>query len=302
MTTDRKTILVIGATGAQGGAVASALLDRGTFNVRALTRKPASAAAQALAARGAEVVEGTLDDRATLRAAVKGCYGVFGVTNYWEHFERETEHGRNLINAVAGAEVEHFVFSSLPSVKTITNGALNVPHFEQKYELEQYARSLGIPSTFIHVAFYFDNFIGFFPPRKNEDGTYGFGFPQGDTPLAGVATEDIGPVVAAIFDRPAEFLGRTVGVVGDDLPPAEYAAALSRVTGKEVRYTPIPREVFASFGFPGAEDLADMFEFNRLHILERKNDLAESRSLNPAMQSFEQWATKHAQTLTNLLA
>ncbi len=298
----KKIILVVGATGAQGGGVARHLLSRGEFAVRALTRNTESESAQKLRALGAEVVQGTLDDRASLRAAMKDVYGVFGVTNYWEHFEKELEQGRNLINAVAGASVEHFVFSSLPSVRKPSNGELNSPHFDQKHALEEYTKSLGIPSTFVHVAFYYDNFFSFFPPQKGEDGAYHFGFPQGETPLAGVAAEDIGGVVASIFAKPAEFIGKTVGIVGEDLRGEEYAAVMSRVSGKNVQYNYIPREVFASFGFRGADDLADMFDFNRRFIPTRAADVEQSRALYPAMQTFEQWADSKRDAFARLLA
>lgn len=298
----KKTILVIGATGAQGGSVARHLLARGDFAVRAFTRNPESEASKELRWLGAEVVQGTLDDRASIRAALQGVYGVFGVTNYWEHFARELEHGRNLINAVAGAHVEHFVFSSLPSVYKESNGELSAPHMDLKYELEEYARSLGIPSTFVHVAFYFDNFFSFFPPQKAADGKYRFGFPQGDTPLAGVAAEDIGGPVAGIFSNPSDFLGKTVGIVGEDLTGHDFAAILTAVSGKEVQYNHIPREVFASFDFPGADDLADMFDFNRRFIPNRHADIRQSRSLYPAMQTFEQWAVNRRDALARLLA
>ena len=287
-----KTVLVIGATGAQGGSVASHLLNRKTCRVRALTRNPGSPAAQRLRILGAEVVQGELDDRGSLRAALKGADAVFGVTNYWEHFEKEAEHGRNLINAVAGAEVEHFVLSTLPSVEKWSNGELRAPHLDIKHELEQYARSLGIPSTFVHVAFYYDNFFSFFPPRKNGDGKYHIAFNQGEVPLAGVAAEDIGGVVAAIFEKPEGYLGKIVGIVGDDLTPDQYAAAMSRASGKSIVYDYVPREVFAKLPFKGADDLADMFEFNRRFYPNRRVDMAQSRALYPAMQTFEQWISK----------
>lgn len=298
----KKTILVIGATGAQGGGVARHLLSRGEFAVRALTRNAESDSAQKLRDLGAEVVQGTLDDRGSVRAALKDVYGVFGVTNYWEHFEKELEQGRNLINAVSGSSVEHFVFSSLPSVKKSTNGELNSPHFDQKHELEEYTKSLGIPATFVHVAFYYENFLHFLPPQKGEDGAYHFGFPQGETPLAGVAVEDVGGVVAAIFEKPAEYIGKTVGIVGEDLRGDEYAAVMSRVTEKPVQYDYIPREIFAGFGFPGADDLADMFDFNRRFIPTRAADVEQSRALYPAMQTFEEWATGKRDALARILA
>lgn len=297
-----KTILVVGATGAQGGSVARHLLRRGEFRVRALTRHPESDAAQKLAALGAELAHGDLEDRASIRAALKGCYGAFGVTNYWEHFDRELEHGRNLINAVAGSEVEHFVFSSLPGIEKSTDGELKAPHFDLKHELELYARSLEIPTTFVHVAFYYENFLGFFPPRRGEDGAYHFGFPQGETPLAAVGIEDSGAIVASVFEHPEVYIGETVGIVGDDLPPSSYADVLTSVTGKQVRYSHVPREVFAAYPFPGADDLANMFDFNRRFIPNRRRDLEQCRLLHPAMQTFEQWATTQQPALGALLA
>ena len=128
----KKTILVFGATGAQGGSVARHLLSRGQYAVRAITRKPDAPAAQALRELGAEIVQGDLDDMASLRKALEGVYGVFGVTNFWEHFSKEETQGRNLVTAVAAADVKHFVFSTLPPIAKATNGALKSPHFDLK--------------------------------------------------------------------------------------------------------------------------------------------------------------------------
>lgn len=289
-----KTILVIGATGAQGGSVARNLLARGKYAVRALTRKPDSEAAQALRALGAEIVNGDLDDVASLRAALEGVYGVYGVTNYWEHFDREEVQGRNLVNAVAEAKVQHFIFSTLPPIAKETNGALKSPHFDIKAGHEDLARSLGIPSTFIHVPFYYENFLYFFPPRPAGDGTYQFGFPNGDTPLAAMSVEDVGAIVAPMFEEPSKWIGRVVKLAGDEIPPADYAAIMSRATGATIRYAYVPREVFAALGFPGAEDLADMFEYYRLHIPSRLRDIEACRALAPELQSFETWVTRNA--------
>lgn len=289
----KRRILVTGATGAQGGSVVRHLLDSGSFEVRALTRDASSEKAQALRSAGAEVVSGNLEDPASLRAALEGCYGCFGVTNFWEYFEREAELGRNLVDAVADAGIEHFVFSTLPNVKKLTGGEIEVPHFDIKGELEDYTRERDIPVTFIHIAFYYDNFLAFFPPQKQEDGSYVIGFPQGDTLLAGAAAEDVGGVVRVIFERRDEFLGRTLYIVGDDLPAAEYAAIMSRVLGLDVSYRHIPREVFAGFGFPGAEDVANMFEFYRTRVPNRTADLERSRALYPDMQGFEAWLSRH---------
>lgn len=298
---DRNLILVTGATGAQGGSVARHLLARGKFAVRCLTRNPESERAAALRQAGAEVVKGDLDDIGSLRTALTGCYGAFGVTNYWEHFEREYEQGKNLIDAVADSGVQHFVLSTLPYAKKISNGTLEVPHFDMKGMLEEYARDRIPGTTFVHVAYYFENFLAWFAPRKQPDGTYAFGFPQGDTPLAGVAVEDVGGVVAVLFEHPEKYKARTVGIVGADLPPRAYAEAMARVLGEKVVYNYIPREVFASFGFPGAEDLANMFEFNRLYIPNRRAELEESRALYARMQTFEAWLNAHKDSFRDAL-
>lgn len=287
-----KTILVIGATGAQGGSVARHLVARGQFAVRAITRKPDSPAAQALRDLGVEVVQGDLDDPASLAAALEGCYGVFGVTNFWEHFSKEAEQGRNLVNAVAAANVGHFIFSTLPPIEKATGGALRSPHFDIKAEHEELARSLGIPATFVHVPFYYENFLYFFPPRPTGDGSLQFGFPQGDTPLSAMSAEDVGLLVAPMFERPEEYIGKVVRLAGDELPAHEYAAAMSRQLGADIRYAYVPRETFAALGFPGAEDLADMFEFYRLHIPSRKKDIETWRALAPELQTFDAWLAR----------
>lgn len=297
----RKTILVFGATGAQGGSVARTLLERGQFNVRAFTRKPDSPAAQALRTLGAEIVQGDLDDPASIAAALEGCYGAFGVTNFWEHFEKEGPQGRNLVKAVADAKIEHFVFSTLPAIAKETGGALRSPHFDLKAEHEEYARALGIPATIIHVPYYYENFLYFFPPRAAGDGTYQFGFPQGDTPLAAMSVHDVGLIVAPIFERPEAYIGKVVKLAGDELAPSRYAEIMSRQTGAEIRYNYVPRETFAALGFPGAEDLADMFEYYRLHIPSRARDIEVCRSIAPALQSFETWARRNDAALRGVL-
>jgi uncharacterized protein YbjT (DUF2867 family) len=283
-----KTILVTGATGAQGGSVARFLL-KGNYHVKCLTRNPDSDAAKALKGLGAEIVKGDLADKASIVNAIQGCDGVFGTTNFWEHFDGELQHGHNLIDAVEAAGISHFVLSSLPSSEKLSGGALSVPHFETKAKMENYCRTKEIPTTFVHPAFYYENFLSFFPPQRYEDGIYRFGFPQGDTPLAGIAIEDLGGIVAPIFDDPDRFIGETVGAVAEDIPAAAYASAISEVLGQDVQYSDIPREVFAGFGFPGADDLATMFTLNKLYILNRTEEKMLSHELFPGIQSFKQW-------------
>jgi uncharacterized protein YbjT (DUF2867 family) len=286
-------ILVTGATGAQGGSVAYALLQSGKYNVRAFTRNASSEKATALADAGAEVIEGTMDNLDDLKAAMHRCYGVFGVTNFWEHFEKEMEHGKNLIAAVHQSDIQHFVFSTLPGYKKLSNGELGVPHCDIKAELEDYSRNLGLKATYVHIAFYYENFLSFFPPQKAEDGNFHFGFPQGETPLSMIAAEDFGPIIASIFDNPEQYIGRVVGAVAEDDSCTVYAETMSKVLGEKVTYDYIPREVFASFGFPGAEELANMFDVQRRFVPERKAHKAESYKLHPGLQSFETWLTRN---------
>ncbi len=289
----KKIILVTGATGAQGGSVARALLQHNNFSVRIFTRNAQSPQAIALEAAGAEIFQGDLEDTASLAKAVEGCYGVYGVTNFWEHFEKEAVHGRNLINAVMHAGVEHFIFHTLPDYQKISNGMYRVPHCDIKASLQHYAASVGIPATFIHMAFYYENFLSFFPPQKGADGKFHVGFPQGDTKLAMASVEDLGYVVAAIFNHPSDYIGRTVGVVGDDQPCQSYAASMSAHMQQDIQYSHIPYENYAALGFPGAEELAAMFEVQRLFIKGRQQDLEESRSLYPGMRSFDQWMAEN---------
>jgi uncharacterized protein YbjT (DUF2867 family) len=218
---------------------------------------------------------------------------VFGVTNFWEHFEKEHQHGRNLVEAVADSGVDWFVFSTLPSVVALSGGELEAPHFDIKARLEEYARGLGVPGIYLHCAFYYENFLNFMPLSREPDGSLAFGFPQGDTPLAMVSAADVGGVVAAILERPAEFRDRVVGVVGDDAPCPYYAEVMSRRLGRKVVYRHVPREEFAALGFPGAGDLANMFDFNRRFIPNRRKDLEQSRSLYPQIGSFDSWMAKN---------
>ncbi len=289
----RPIVLVTGATGAQGGSVARHLLAGSDFAVRALTREPDSAAARALLEGGAEVVAGDLRDRPSVRAALRGCYGVFGVTNYWEHFAGEVEQGRNLLYALAASEIEHLVLSTLPSAHQRSGGTLDVPCFEGKAQLTRTARELELPATFVELAFYYESFLDLYPPSPDAEGTLSFGFPQGDTPLAAVAAEDLGGVVAKLLERPAEFLGATVDVVGDELPAAGYAREMSRALGRPVVFHHVPREVFAALPVAAAAERAATFELYRSFTPSRRAELERCRELYPEMQSFAAWMDRN---------
>ncbi len=298
---NKPIILVTGATGAQGGSVARALLASDKFAVHILTRNPSSKNALALSAAGAILIKGDLEDKKSIIAAMHNCYGVFGVTSFWEHYHNEYQHGINLLDAAKTAGIRHLVLHTLPNYSQLSGGKYEVPHCDLKAALKVYSRQMKLPATFVQLAFYYENFFNFFPPQPQEDGSFSFGFPQGDTKLAMVSVEDLGPVVATIFNHPDAYLGRTVGVVGADDSCAQYAAEMTEISGKKINYQFIPRDVYAGLGFAGAEELANMFEVQRLHIPDRQLDLIESYGLHPGMQNFRTWLTANKTAFLEML-
>lgn len=304
--TMRRIIAVTGATGAQGGGLARAILSdpRGQFTVRALTRKPESPAAQALARAGAEVVQANLDDEASVRAAFAGAYGAFCVTNFWEHFSpgREFEQAATMARAAAASGVAHVIWSTLEDTRRwvpladdrmpTLMGSYKVPHFDAKGEADGVFRKLNVPTTFLLTSFYWENLIYFgMAPRQHSDGSLSFMLPMGDRKLPGIAVDDIGRCVLAILARGGELIGATVGIAGEHLTGAEMAAAMTRALGREVRHVALPHQTYRELGFPGAEDVGNMFQFNHdfADVFCGVRDVAVSRSLNPGLQTFEQW-------------
>lgn len=286
---EKRTILVTGATGAQGGSVARALIKQNIFRVRILTRNESSPRAVALQDAGAELAVGDFDDVESLYTAMHGAYGVFGVTDYDEHHEKEIIHGKKLIDAVKRQGIKHFVYSASPNYHKLSKGERSVPQCDIKAQLQEYTKSLAIPASFVHIAFYYENFLNLFPLQQDKHRNLHFGFPQGNAKLAMASVNDLGGVVAAIFNHPVEYIGRTVGVVGEERTCAEYAQIMSKVLDKNVYYHHVPRDIFIGFDFPQAEKWADVFEVQRLHEVNHLIDIIESYGLNPAMQSFSSW-------------
>ena len=307
----KKIIAVTGATGAQGGGLARAILDDpdGGFTLRAITRKPDSAAALALAARGAEVVAADLDDPASLRRAFAGAHGAFCLTNFWEHFspEKEIAQAQALASAAKAEGVAHAIWSTLEDTRLrvplsddrmpTLKEKYKVPHFDAKGEADGYFRALGVPTTFLCTSFYWDNLVAFgMGPKKGPDGGLSFVLPMADKKLPGIAVEDIGRCAYGVFRRGEELVNKTVGIAGEHLTGEQMAAALSVALGQPVAYTYVPPEVYRTFGFPGADDLGNRFQYKRDFETEycASRDLAFSRSLNPALQTFAQWLSTHA--------
>jgi uncharacterized protein YbjT (DUF2867 family) len=311
---DREIIAVIGATGAQGGALVRAILaDRnGPFAARAITRNPDSDKARALAAEGVEVVAADADHPETLGPAFAGAHGAFCVTNFWEHFspERELAQATNLATAAKAAGVSHVIWSTLEDTRLRVPlsddrmptllGKYKVPHFDAKGEADGVFRRLGVPTTFLLTSFYWDNLIYFGSgPKRGPDGVLAITFPMDDKKLPAMAAEDIGKCAYGIFKQGPELIGKTIAVAGEHLSGAEMAAELTRALGQEVRYQNVPPEVYRGFGFPGADDLGNMFQYKRDFNREFREirDVEAARRLNPELQSFRTWLSRHAREI-----
>jgi uncharacterized protein YbjT (DUF2867 family) len=302
---EKKTIAVVGATGAQGGGLVRAILadPQGGFAARALTRDPSTEKARALAAAGAEVVAANVDDVDSLRRAFTGAYGAYCVTFFWDHMspEKEQDEARRMVQAAKDTGVKHVIWSTLedtrkwvplsdPRMPTL-HGKYKVPHFDAKGEANRFFTEAGLPVTLLNTSFYWDNLIHFgMGPKKGEDGKYAFVLPMGDKKLPGIAAEDIGRCAYGIFKRP-DLIGKEVGIAGDHVNGAQMAAELSRALGQPVVHAAVPPEVYRGFGFPGADDLGNMFQFKADFEKEycAARDLGFSRSLYPKLQTFAQW-------------
>jgi uncharacterized protein YbjT (DUF2867 family) len=307
---ENKIIAVVGATGAQGGGLVRAILNdpNGGFQARAITRDANSEKAKELAKLGAEVVAADVDDLESLKRAFKGVYGVYCVTFFWAHFspEKEIAQATAMAHAAKEAGVQHAIWSTFEDTRKwvpLTDnrmptlmGKYKVAHFDAKSEANQAFTDLGVPTTFLLTSFYWENMIYFGAgPKKGPDGKLAITYPMGDKKLPGISSEDIGKCAYGIFKKRAEFIGKTVGIAGEHLTGAQMATALTKALGQEVRYNDVPADVYRSFGFPGAEDMGNMFQFKRDFNKDftGARNLETTRSLNPSLQTFEQWLTQN---------
>lgn len=307
---EKKIIAVVGATGAQGGGLARAILrdPTGGFVARAITRNAVSDNAKELAKAGTAVVSADMDDVSSLNKAFEGAYGAFCVTNYWEHFspEKEITQAKALAQAAKNAGLKHALWSTLEDTRKSVPlnddrmptlaGKYKVPHFDTKGESNHFFSDLGVPTTFLLTSFYWDNFIYFgMGPKKGPNGKLVITMPMGDKKLPGIAAEDIGKCAYGIFQRGSELIGKTVGIAGELLTGAEMAAAFTRALGQDVRYNDVPPVVYRSFGFPGADDLGNMFQFKRdfNELFCENRNVSFARKLNPELQNFDTWLAKN---------
>jgi uncharacterized protein YbjT (DUF2867 family) len=310
----KRVIAVVGATGAQGGGLARAILNdpSSAYSVRALVRDPSSQKAQALARAGADVVRADIDDEASLTRALQGAYGAFFVTFYWSHFspEREKAEAASMARAARAAGLKHVIWSTLEDTRELVPLAdtrmptlmerYKVPHFDAKGESNRVFTEHGVPTTFLLTSGYWENLIHFgWGPKRNADGRLAVVFPIADKKIPWVGAEDIGKCAYGIFKAGTAMIGKTVGVSGEHLSGGEIAAGLSRALGETVHYVAVKPEQYRAFGFPGADDLGNMFQF-KTDFNERyraARDVNEARRLNPALQRFDDWLRDNAKRI-----
>ncbi|XP_040841781.1 nmrA-like family domain-containing protein 1 [Ochotona curzoniae] len=296
----KKVIAVFGATGAQGGPVVRALLDAKHFAVRALTRDVTKPSALALKDLGAEVVKCDLDDEASLVAALKGVYGAFLVTNFWEYLdqEREVRQGKLMADVAKRLGLKHVVFSSLEYIHKLSGGKLTVPHFDGKGIMEEYFRSIGVPMTSVRVPSYFENFHGGLKPAKASDGDYyTLALPMGDKPLPGISVADIGVIVSNIFNSPEEFIGKAMNLGAEALTMQQYAEILSKGLGKDIRDSKITPEAYEKLNIPQAKGIANMCRYWQKNP---ERDVELTYRLNPKVRSFQQFVSESVKAFKDI--
>ena len=306
---DKKIIAIVGSTGAQGGGLARAILadPNGGFAVRAITRDPSKDKAKALAAAGADVVSADLDNVDSLKKAFAGAHGVFGITNFWEHFsaEKEKAQAKNIAEAAKAAGVKHVIWSTLEDTRQfMTQDDKRMPFLQEKYRVPHFdakaeanAFFSGLPATMLVTSFYWDNLYMFgLAPKKDDSGQYAWALPMGNAKLAGISAEDIGKCAYGIFKAGQQYIGKTVGIAGEFLTIDQMGQTLAKNLGLgSVKYNAVEPDVYRSWGFPGADEMGNMFQADRdfeKQMMANRN-LDEARRLNPALQTFDQFVTKN---------
>jgi len=272
-----KVIAVTGATGSQGGAVVRELLGRG-FELRGITRHPDSDAAKKLAGLGIEPVQADLDDEESLKRALEGAWGVFAVQNTWEAgVQKEEEQGKRLARIAKQVGVQHFVYSSVGSAHKNTG----IPHFDNKFRVEQVVKGLGFPSYVIfRPVFFMENLLG---PWFLQGDRISAGM-KPDTKLQMIAVSDIGRVEAQGFIRTEELAGQEIDMAGDELSLHEATTILGRALGRKLEFVSIPVDAVRQ----QSEDFALMLEW--FENVGYSADIAELDRRFGKMKRFADWA------------
>jgi len=257
----KQTIVVIGATGAQGKGIVNALVDEGTFNVKAITRNP-----EKYTGKANEAAYADLKDLQSLKDAFTNAYGVFVVTNFWEGADEITQ-GKNAIEAAKATGVQHFIWSTLPDVELISKAAFEVPHFTGKAKVDDLVKSAGFKyATFVQPPFYFQNLVGMLGPQPKQDGTTGWTLPIDPTKKAIHMSDinDLGKVVAGAFLQPEKVGNGNYLALATGLYSFNDIIEAYKANGKEYSFSQVPAEIFSTF-FEGAKELAEMFGYFEKH-------------------------------------
>ncbi len=307
--TNKQTIAIVGATGATAGGLVRAILDDpdGPFRCRALTRTPGSDAAQALAARGATVMQADTDDPESLVAAFDGAYGVFGMTTFWENFSaaQETQQAENIARAAATAGVRHAVWVTSPDSRQwfplddprmpTIDGNYKVPQWDGKADGDAGFEAAGVPTTRLRVPFHWEAFVGGMGrPQPGPDGRLVLGLPIGEAVLPGIANDDVGRCALGIFAAGVDDRGEPLGIAGEHIDGHRLAQGLTQVLGEPVIFAPMPLDAFRALPFPGITAAANMCqvvaqvpEFAHLH------QVSTARQLNAGTRSFDAWVREN---------
>ena len=297
----KQLVTVLGSTGAQGGGVVRARLDQQDWQVRAVSRNARSQAALRLAELGCEIAEADLNIPATLFEALQGSYGLFAVTNFWDRATRmgEFEQGRNLVNAAKEADIQHFIWSTLPDYEALSGGKYTVPHFTSKARVDTEVKAAGFPYyTFVEAPFYFQNFLTIHAPRKTPDGRELWRYPADKDkcrfPCGDI--KELGKIVAAALNQPEKAgNGQYLALASDYLCWQELVDILN-TQGHKLEYERVSTEEYDSF-FPSAREFRHMMEFwEEGHYFgpdgEEKIALA-NRLVVDILTRFADWAHDH---------
>jgi uncharacterized protein YbjT (DUF2867 family) len=258
---NKKTIVVVGATGAQGKGIVNALVKDGTFNVRAVTRHP-----EKYSGKADEVVFGDLTNTQSLKEAFKNAYGAFVVTNFWEAADEMGE-GKNAVDAAKAAGIKHFVWSTLPDVESISKGEFEVPHFTNKAKVDKLVRNAGFKYyTFVQPPFYFQNFVQLMSPQPKPDGSTGWTLPIDPAKKVFHMSDinDLGKVVTGVFLQPEKVGDGVYLSLATELKSFNDIMNAYRANGKAYSFTQVPVEVFSTF-FKGAKEVAEMLGYFEKH-------------------------------------
>jgi len=287
----KPTIVVLGATGAQGGAVVDALVALNKYHIRGVTRNTASDKAKELEKKGVEVVKADLKNKEEILAAFKGAEGVFAVTNFWDpdiypnNIALEVKQGKIIADAAKDVGVKKFIWSSLHDVHKITGGILELPHFTGKHKVQEYIQSIGLPAAFVYAGFYWSNLGSFFPPQFDPDGTPRFTLPfKPHTKVPGLDIYDFGPIVREMFEKFDEFKGKNVLAASEYLTMPEMLDIYTKVTGQKVHYDPADSENAVE-----NVEIRDTIKWFNQWGYYNKEDISEARKIYPVMKTFEQW-------------